>query len=401
MGWSDFLNSVFAIALLAVALAEFIEQLFPHWHPARIRWRLADRCSNAPELARCPVALGTQQLTSPSSSRCFGDRARLPRARARGENHPPPRGAHRRGPILAAGAIAAFQLVLGALNGWAAPAYFGAEASRFGAWVAPAPCSTERSWYRRPIPINVAILYVVPVPTLVDSKLPAADAIERSLPPTDSAPGLGGRIFVAVAVLSLPSTLQAVMMQTSRTLHAMSVDGLFWRWGARISERGSPFNATWVCGAAALLLAVTSTFESLFLTFTVFAVLNNLILLCGVVRLRRREPDLPRPYRVIGYPWTLAPIVVVDLVVFTGFANTNLRQCLVSAALVAVLFAAYRAASAKGRFAHERRLAAERRGKRRRTVEHCARIPQRGREYAGIGVAGADGRTDSTSHPGA
>ena len=343
VGWSDFLNSVFAIALLAVALAEYIDELFPALHiPPALLAAGEIGVLTVVNLRSVRIASGTQQLTSALkltvlwliALACF---ALGPAA----ENHPF-LAAPSAVPVTATGAIAAFQLVLGALNGWAAPAYFGAETRDSERGAARSLLYGALLVSATYILINVAILYIVPVAMLVDSKLPAADAIERVASAHGLGRGLGGRIFVAVAVLSLPSTLQAVMMQTSRTLHAMSVDGLFRRWGALVSERGSPFNATWVCGAAALFLAVTSTFETLFLTFTVFAVLNNLILLCGVVRLRRREPDLPRPHRVIGYPWTLAPIVVVDLVVFTGFASKNLRQCLLSAALVTALFVAYR-----------------------------------------------------------
>jgi len=343
VGWSDFLNSVFAIALLAVALAEYIDQLFPALRvPPALLAGVEIGILTAVNLRSVRISSGAQQLTSALKLTLLWLIALAclvlgPAA----ENHPF-LAAPSVEPVTATGAIAAFQLVLGALNGWAAPAYFGAETKDAARGAARSLLYGALVVSATYVLINVAILYVVPVATLVNSKLPAADAIERVASAHGLGWGLGGKILVAVAVLSLPSTLQAVMMQTSRTLHAMSVDGLFWRWGARVGERGAPFNATWVCGAAALFLAASSTFETLFLTFTVFAVLNNLILLCGVVRLRRREPDLPRSHRVIGYPWTLAPIVVVDLAVFTGFASTNLRQCLVSAALVAALFVAYR-----------------------------------------------------------
>jgi APA family basic amino acid/polyamine antiporter len=131
-------------------------------------------------------------------------------------------------------------------------------------------------------------------------------------------------------------------MQTSRTFHAMSQDGLFFRWAARVNRRGSPVNATLVCGAIAAVLAAGSNFESLFTTFTVFAVLNNLILLIGVVRLRRTEPGLERPFRIILYPWALIPIVVIDIAVFAGFAMAHPWQCAAGAAVGLALYLGYR-----------------------------------------------------------
>src|ERR1019366_9733195 len=57
-------------------------------------------------------------------------------------------------------------------------------------------------------------------------------------------------------------------------------------------------------GCVAALLALTGTFEELYSLF-VFAVWIFFALTAiAVFRLRRTEPDLLRPYRAWGYPWT-------------------------------------------------------------------------------------------------
>jgi len=344
VGWSDFLNSVFAIALLAVALAEFSGELIPRLEgsTATVAAVLIGALTLL-NLHGVRLAGGTQQLTSLVKLIALWSLTIACVVLTQpGGNHPAAHLAISSGPIFGAGIVASFQLVLGAFNGWAAPAYFGGEATDKSRGVARSLLYGALLVAATYLAINAAIFYVVPPAELVASKLPAAAALERLTASHGLHSGLGGTLFIAVAVLSLPSTLQAVMMQTSRTLHAMSVDRLFLRWGAFVNQRGSPVNATIVCGAFAVLLATTSSFETLFVTFTVFAVLNNLILLCGLVRLRRTEPDLPRPFRAIGYPWALLPIVLIDLVVFYGFATANVRQCLLSAAMLAGLYVAYR-----------------------------------------------------------
>jgi APA family basic amino acid/polyamine antiporter len=344
VGWSDFLNSVFAIALLAVALAEYVGQLIPR-ASVSIGGLAAFLVSVIALLNLYGVRLasGAQQITSlvklfvlwaftvacllfahPNGSVSIHAAAISPVA------------------ISIAGVTAAFQLVLGAFNGWAAPAYFGGETRDAKRGVARSLLYGAFLVSGTYLAINVAIMNIVPTSVLIASKLPAADALERLASTYGQKVGIGGTLFLALVVLSLPSTLQAVMMQTSRTLHAMSLDGLFPRWGALLNGRGSPANATLVCAAIALVLATTSSFETLFVTFTVFAVLNNLILLCGVVRLRQTEPDLPRPFKVIGYPWSLIPIVIVDLIVFVSFAIANWWQCLIAAVLVLSTYTAYR-----------------------------------------------------------
>jgi APA family basic amino acid/polyamine antiporter len=345
VGWSDFLNSVFAIALLAVALAEYIGDLVPQSgrHTGTVATLLIASFTLL-NLHGLRLASGTQQVTSlvkllilwllAFACLTFAEPASTAHLYPAFTGSPP---------VTAAGVIASFQLVLGAFNGWAAPAYFSGEARDSRRGVARSLLQGALLVAATYLAINVAIVHVVPQAELIAAKLPAANALERLATAHGLTAGFGGTAFLILAVLSLPSTLQAVMMQTSRTLYAMSADRLFFRWVAFVNARGSPSYATLVCGAVAVVLATTSTFETLFLTFTVFAVLNNLILLVGVVRLRRTEPDLPRPFKVLGYPWALLPVVLVDVTVFTGFASANVQQCLISAALVAGLYVAYRA----------------------------------------------------------
>jgi APA family basic amino acid/polyamine antiporter len=344
VGWSDFLNSVFAIALLAVALAEYIAQLIPG-ATLRVAWVAALLISVFAllNLSGVRLASGAQQITSSVKLVVLWafTVACLLFAHPKGSfsSHP---AAISPVALSLAGITAAFQLVLGAFNGWAAPAYFGGETKDARHGVARSLLYGALLVSATYLAINAAIMNIVPTSALIASKLPAADALERLSSADGLGVGIGATLFLAVAVLSLPSTLQAVMMQTSRTLHAMSIDGLFPRWGALLNGRGSPANATLVCAALALVLATSSTFETLFVTFTVFAVLNNLILLCGVVRLRHTEPDLPRPFKVIWYPWSLIPIVIVDLIVFVSFAIVHWSQCLLAAVLVLGTYTAHR-----------------------------------------------------------
>jgi APA family basic amino acid/polyamine antiporter len=344
VGWSDFANSIYAMALLAVALAEYIGQLIPGLHlPTAALAALLIGLFTTINAIGVDLASGTQKLTSLVKlmalwaliGGCF---VLAPEA----SGHAGLAALVTGHAFTWLGAIAAFQLVLGAYNGWAAPAYFGGEARDgrrdlprallFGALLVAATY----------IGVNAAVLHTVPASTLVASKLPAADALEQLTAARGWSVGAGLGLVTLLAALSLPSTLHAVTMQTSRTFHAMSQDGLFFRWAARVNRAGSPVNAALVCGAIAAVLAAGSSFESLFATFTVFVVLNNLILLIGVVRLRRAEPGLERPFRIILYPWALIPIVLVDLAVFAGFAWAHPRQCLAGAGVGLVLYLAYR-----------------------------------------------------------
>lgn len=349
VGWSDFLNSVYAMALLAVALAEYIGQLWPGLSlPMPALAGLLIALFTSLNVLGIAVASGTQKLTSFVKltalwmliGGCFLLAPALPDRGAADVAVESSVGVGYGFTLL--GAIAAFQLVLGAFNGWAAPAYFGGEARDSNHSIPRALLLSALLVSITYIGVNAAVFHVVPVEVLASSKLPVADALERLTSAHRLGMGVGATLVTVLAVLSLPSTLHAVTMQTSRTFHAMSEDGLFLRWAARVSRRGSPSNAALVCGGIAAVLATSNDFEVLFTTFTVFAVLNNLIMLVGVVKLRITEPDLPRPFRIIGYPWMLVPVVVIDIAVFVGFAVAHPWQSLCGVLVIMLMYAGYR-----------------------------------------------------------
>ena len=66
----------------------------------------------------------------------------------------------------------------------------------------------------------------------------------------------------------------------------------------------SPEGALLFVGTLGALIALTGTFEEL-VSLYIFAIWIFFALgALALIRLRAKEPDLPRPYRVWGYPWT-------------------------------------------------------------------------------------------------
>ncbi|OGU03527.1 MAG: hypothetical protein A2W29_09185 [Gemmatimonadetes bacterium RBG_16_66_8] len=111
-------------------------------------------------------------------------------------------------------------------------------------------------------------------------------------------------------MISMFSAANGITLTAPRVYFAMARDGLFFRRLAEIHPRfGTPATAvTWSCVWAAVL-ALSGTFEQL-LTYVVFAgwVFYGL----GAVSVfvyRRTHPDLPRPFKVPGYPVT--PILFI------------------------------------------------------------------------------------------
>jgi APA family basic amino acid/polyamine antiporter len=104
--------------------------------------------------------------------------------------------------------------------------------------------------------------------------------------------------------------------------YAMARDGLFFRGAGTLNRSAVPAVALWVQALWASVLCLSGTYGDL-LDYVVFAVLLFYILtVCGIMILRRRRPDVERPYRVWGYPVlpvlysVAAAAIAVDLLVF-------------------------------------------------------------------------------------
>ncbi|MCG6940278.1 MAG: APC family permease [Thiohalocapsa sp.] len=125
----------------------------------------------------------------------------------------------------------------------------------------------------------------------------------------------GGRIISAMLALLLLSTISAMLLAGPRVFEAMAADGhLLSLFGAR-NRRGAPTRAVLFSLVIALALVVTGTFEAV-LAFAGFTLmLSSLLTVLGAVRLRRREPALPRPFRIPWYPWP--PLVYLCLTAAT------------------------------------------------------------------------------------
>jgi APA family basic amino acid/polyamine antiporter len=57
--------------------------------------------------------------------------------------------------------------------------------------------------------------------------------------------------------------------------------------------------------------------------------------------LRRKEPDLPRPYRAFGYPFLPAILLIGACVFFVGYVVSNTMNSLYSIGILLLLYPVY------------------------------------------------------------
>jgi APA family basic amino acid/polyamine antiporter len=115
----------------------------------------------------------------------------------------------------------------------------------------------------------------------------------------------GDTVFRSIMVLALFSTINALHLMGARVIYAMSRDGLFFRSVSRINKGGTPTLGLLLSALVGVAFAVFS-FERVIAMLAFFFVTNYLLSFISMFLLRLRDPDMPRPYRAWGYPWTTA-----------------------------------------------------------------------------------------------
>lgn len=110
-------------------------------------------------------------------------------------------------------------------------------------------------------------------------------------------------IMAAAIMISTFGCVNGLTLAGARVYYAMALDGLFFRKVARLNEKThTPNISLWTQCIWACALTLTGKYGDL-LDYVIFAVLLFYVLtIVGVFVLRRKRPEMPRPYKALGYP---------------------------------------------------------------------------------------------------
>jgi APA family basic amino acid/polyamine antiporter len=104
------------------------------------------------------------------------------------------------------------------------------------------------------------------------------------------------------------------MMTGPRIFFAMADDGLFFKKIASVHPRfKTPYLAISLAATMAIIFVLLRTFEQLADTFVLGIWPFYALGVAAVYTLRRKRPDLPRPYKTLGYPVTPALFILAVL----------------------------------------------------------------------------------------
>lgn len=161
------------------------------------------------------------------------------------------------------------------------------------------------------IGVNAAVQYVIPADAIAGSPRPASQAMLIAW-------GTMGAGVVSLAMaLSMMVTLNGSSMTGARIPFALARDGYFFHSLAKVHPRfRTPSNSLVVQAIlSSLLVVVGGNFQQLFSLALFPEWLFYMLGAASVFIFRYREPDVPRPYRVWGYPIVPALFIAASTIV--------------------------------------------------------------------------------------
>jgi APA family basic amino acid/polyamine antiporter len=183
--------------------------------------------------------------------------------------------------------------------------------------------------------VNAALLHVLPITRLAAAQFPAAEAAMAVFG------GRGKQIILLVSMLSAIGGLNAIMLMMPRILFGMSRDGLLPRGVESVNRGGTPTTALLLATLAAIALVLSGSFEKLVAMTAILFVVVYLSGFCALFVLRVREPNLPRPFKAWGYPWSNLGVLLVSLAFLVASVIGDIKDALFTLVLLALSYPLY------------------------------------------------------------
>lgn len=119
----------------------------------------------------------------------------------------------------------------------------------------------------------------------------------------------GGGLVAAIILVSVLGSLNGITISGPRFYYAMARDGLFPQAFGKVNRHHVPGHSIWVQAGLAIIFLSFLNFEALTDNVVFVSLFFYALAAVALLVLRRKRPDLPRPYKVPGYPYV--PIIYI------------------------------------------------------------------------------------------
>ena len=344
VGWSDWLSTCGTAAAVAIVISEYSGQLFSLLNgPAKVKiisvsiivgfgvlqWRGVRWGGNTQLLTAAIKTIGFLILAlacffegRPAHGMAFSPLAAQP--------------VFPSGWALAKAFMLSLQAVFYTIDGWDGVIYFGEEVREPGRDVPRAIFGSVASIMGIYLLLNFLPLYLLPMNDIAGNTFVLGTVAGRIFG------SLGDPLIRSIMVISMLSCLNANQLFCSRTLYAMSADGLFFRQAATVNQGGTPTIALLLSTVAGVIFVIWP-FERVIAMLSFFFVANYTLTYASLFVLRKREPQMNRPYRAWGHPWTTGIALAGSVLFLTGSIITDRENAPWAVAMLILSYPVYRA----------------------------------------------------------
>ncbi len=339
VGWSDWLSTCGTAAAVAIVIAEYSGHLFPVLAGATkieiisiaiicgfgvLQWRGIKWGSGA-QLSTAAMKTGAFLVLVIA---CFflGGPAHKATMESASSSLPLPTGWP-----LAIAIMLGLQAVIYTVDGWDGVIYFGEEVRQPGRDIPRAIFGS----------VNLIALYVLPMKEIAGNNFVLGTVADRVFG------ALGDPIIRSIMVISMLSCLNANQLFCTRTLYAMSCDGLFFRRATQVNGGGTPTVSlllSTIVGVLFVLISFLSAnaFERVIAMLSFFFVANYTLSYFSLFALRKREPEMARPYSAWGYPWTTGIALAASVLFLIGSIVTDQKNAPLALGMLLLSYPVFR-----------------------------------------------------------
>ncbi|MBV8252812.1 MAG: amino acid permease [Chitinophaga sp.] len=125
--------------------------------------------------------------------------------------------------------------------------------------------------------------------------------------------GIGSKVIAVMIMISTFGCNNGLILSGARIYYTMAQDKLFFKGAGELNKNSVPAKGLWIQCFWASFLCLTGRYNDL-LALVIFGVLLFYVLtILGIFVLRRKRPEIERPYRAFGYPVLPMVYIVVAL----------------------------------------------------------------------------------------
>jgi len=155
------------------------------------------------------------------------------------------------------------------------------------------------------ISTNLMYLHVLPL-----NEIAFAENDRVAIAAANKVMGNIGTIVIAVMIMiSTFGCNNGLILTGSRVYYTMAKDGLFFKKTGELNKNEVPAYGLWIQALVASVLCLSGKYGDLLTMVSFVGVLFYILTIIGIFILRKKEPNLPRPYKAVGYP--VLPIIYI------------------------------------------------------------------------------------------